>query len=85
MSSMTMMIWYFEAIMSGTSIEHTAYFLLPVIPINKESHIADTTVTPPEDGPSQPPKATQYREALRRRVGAGEETRRISSYLRQTQ
>ena len=32
--------------------------LLPVIPIHG-SHFADTKVTPPEDGPSQPLKATQ--------------------------
>jgi hypothetical protein len=42
--------------MSVTSVKQT--YLLPVIPIHG-SHFADTKVTPPEDGPSQPLKATQ--------------------------
>ncbi len=42
--------------------------LLPVIPING-SHIADTKVTPPEDGPSQPRKAIRVTRCPEEELG----------------
>ncbi len=52
---------------SVTSIESTIS-LLPAIPING-SHIADTKVTPLEDGPSQPLKATQAMRCAEEELG----------------
>ncbi len=50
--------------------------LLPVIPING-SHIADTKVTPPEDGPSQPLKATQATRGPEEEMGKSREELRV--------
>ncbi len=54
--------------------------LLPVIPIYG-SHIAGSKVTPHEEGPSQPLKATQATRGPEEELGS----RRTSSYPRQPQ
>ncbi len=50
--------------------------LLPVIPING-SHIADTKVTHPEDGSSQPLKATQAMQGPEEELGKSREELRV--------
>jgi hypothetical protein len=50
--------------------------LLPVIPIYG-SHFADTKVTPPEDGPSQPLKATQATQGPEEELGKSREELRV--------
>ncbi len=50
--------------------------LLPVIPIYG-SHFAGSKVTPPEDGPSQPLKATQAKRGPEEELGKSREELRV--------
>jgi hypothetical protein len=64
MSSMTEVTRYLDTMLSVTSIKSTTYHITaaghPGHPLSLNgSHIADTKVTPPEDGPSQSLKTTQ--------------------------